>query len=126
MGWSASHIFRQWIADSLTRTSTPNYGTDVPKVALYNNSVTPDENASAALSAYNAGQWATANEVFQAGQWAQGGVPLSGISGTSHFADTADAVWYAAPDLASGSAATLGSIYGCLVEHYTRTQPAAG
>src|SRR5258708_5852056 len=94
MGWSASHIFRQWIADSLTRTSTPNYGTDVPKVALYGNAVTPDENVTAALSAYNAGQWATANEVFQAGQWAQGGVALSGISGTSHSADTADAVWY--------------------------------
>ncbi len=125
MGWSASHIFRQWIADSLTRTSTPNYGTDVPKVALYNNSVTPDENASAALSAYNAGQWATANEVFQAGQWAQGGVALSGISGTSHFADTADAVWYDAADLASGSAATLASIYGCLVYDDTLTTPVA-
>src|SRR5258707_477979 len=66
-----------------------------------------------------------ADRSLQAGQWAQGGVALSGISGTSHFADTADAVWYDAADLASGSAATLASIYGCLVYDDTLTTPVA-
>ena len=76
MAWGAgSHVFRQWIADCLTRTQTSlNFATDVPKVALYGNTGTPDQNVSAALSAYNAGQWVTANEVFQAVTWPQGGV----------------------------------------------------
>jgi len=125
MAWSASHIFRQWLGDSLTRTSTPNYGTDVPKVALYNNTITPDENVTAANSAYNVAQWATAQEVFQAGQWAQGGVALAGTSGTTHFNDTADALWYDANDTASGTAATLASVFGCLVYDDTLTTPVA-
>ena len=54
MAFSASHMFRQWIADCLTRTQTSlNFATDVPYVALYTNAITPDENATAALSAYN-------------------------------------------------------------------------
>lgn len=127
MTWSASHIFRQWQADHLTRTTTQNYGTDVPKVALFNNSITPDENCTAALSAYNAAasQWLAANEVSQVGQWAAGGVALSGISGTTHFNDTSDAVWYDANDTASGTAATLASVFGCLVYDDTLTTPVA-
>lgn len=125
MSWTASKMFRPWVADNFTRTATPNYATDVPKVALYNNSITPDENATAANSAYNAGQWATAQEVFQAGQWAQAGVALSGASGTTHFSDTSDAVWFDAADTSSGAAATLASVFGCLVYDDTLTTPVA-
>jgi len=128
MAWSGSAIFRQWIADCLTRTQTSlNFGTDVPKAALYNNSITPDNNVTAALSAYNAGtsQWLTANEVSQAGQWATGGVALSGTSGTTHFNDTSSAVWYTASNTASGSAATLANVYGTLVYDDTLTAPVA-
>jgi hypothetical protein len=128
MAWSSSHVFRQWIADCLTRTQTSlNFSTDVPKVALYSNAITPDENVTAALSAYNAtsSQWLTANEVFQAGKWAQGGVALSGTTGTANFTGTLDSVWYDANDTASGSAATLASVYGCLVYDDTLTAPVA-
>jgi hypothetical protein len=118
-------MFRQWIADNLTHTATPNYSTDAPKAALYGSTGTPDENVSAALSAYNAGQWVTANEVFQAGQWAQGGVALGSPSGVTHFNDTADAVWYDANDTASGTAATLAGVFGTEVYDDTLTTPVA-
>ena len=128
MAWATSHMFRQWIADSLTRTQTSlNFATDVPKVALYNNSVTPDENCTAVLSAYNAAAsaWLTANEQFQAGQWAQGGVALSSTTGTTNFTGTFDAVWYSAATTSSASACTLANVYGDLVYDDTLTAPVA-
>jgi hypothetical protein len=125
MAFAASHMFRQWIADNLTHTATPNYATDVPKVALYGNAGTPDENATAANTAYSVGQWITGNEVSQAGQWAAGGVAVSGASGTGDFAATADAVWYTASNTASGTAATLAAVFGCLVYDDTLTTPVA-
>jgi hypothetical protein len=125
MGFTASHIFRQFVADELTHTATVNWGTDVPKVALYGNTGTPDENAAAANSAYNAGQWVSGNEVSQVGQWAAGGVALSTISGTTHFNDTNDAVWYTAANTQSGAAATLAGVFGDLVYDDTLTTPVA-
>lgn len=126
MAWTASHMFRQWIADCLTRTQTSlNFATDVPKVALYGNTITPDENTTAVLSAYNAtaSQWLTAGELFQAGQWAQGGVALAGATGVTNFTGTADAIWYDANDSASGSACTLAGVYGDLLYDDTLTAP---
>jgi hypothetical protein len=120
-------MFRQWISDCLTHTATPVFGTDTFKVALYNNSITPDENATAVLSAYNAASsaWLTANEQFQAGQWAQGGIALSGTTGTTNFSGTFDAVWYGASNAASGTACTLANVYGDLTYDSTLTTPVA-
>lgn len=128
MAWAASHMFRQWIADCLTRTQTSlNFATDVPKAALYGNTITPDENATAVLSAYNAtsSAWLTAGEVYQAGQWAQGGVALGSTTGVTNFTGTADAVWYGAANTASGSTCTLANVYGDLVYDSTLTAPVA-
>jgi hypothetical protein len=120
-------MFRQWISDCLTRTATPNFAADTFMAALFNNSITPNENDTAANTAYNggSGQWLTANEVFQTGQWAQGGIALSGTSGVSNFTGTADAVWYSASNVASGSAATLAGVYGDLLYDTTLTTPVA-
>ena len=89
-------------------------GSDSHKVALYNNSITPDNTvATAVLTEYNgsASQWVTANEVSQAGQWAAGGVAL----GTVTFAQASNVDTFGAANTASGSAATLAAVYGCLV-----------
>jgi hypothetical protein len=121
-------MFRQWIADCLTRTQTGlNFATDVPKVALYNNSVTPTTDATAAQTAYNGagGQWLVANEVSQAGQWAAGGVAITGGSGITNFTNTAGAVWFTAANTSSGSAATLANVYGNLFYNDTLTAPVA-
>jgi hypothetical protein len=122
MAWSASKVFRQYIADSLNRTTAFDLNSDAFKVALYNNSITPDLDVTAANGAYNAGQWVNTNEVSQSGQWAAGGVAL-----TSVVVDTSTTavVMFDAADTASGSAATLSNVYGCLVYDDTLTTPVA-
>jgi hypothetical protein len=122
MAWTNSKVFRPCLADVFDNTTALDLGSDVPKVALYNNSITPDNDVTSANSAYNVGQWATAQEVFQAGQWAQGGIALAG---TVLNSGTADIVFYDANDTASGTAATLASVFGCLVYDDTLTTPVA-
>lgn len=124
MAWTDSRIMRPATADVWDNTTAIDLGADVPKVALYNNSITPDNDVTSALSAYNAAtsQWLTANEVFQAGQWAQAGVALAG---TVLNSGTADLVFYDANDTSSGSAATLATVFGCLVYDDTLTTPVA-
>ena len=122
MSWGSSKIFTQFLLGALDRTTAFDLDTDVPKVALYDNDITPDNTVSLANSAYNVGQWVTTgNEVFEAGQWAQAGVVLAG-----HDVTTASTtVTYDATDTASGSAADLANVYGCLVYDDTITTPTA-
>mgnify|MGYP001570395840 CR=1 FL=1 len=120
MAWANSRVFRALVRDVLDNTTAVDLGSDVPKVALYNNSITPDNDVTSANSAYNVDQWLTANEVYETGQWAQGGVALSGTSLDSSVADT---VFYDAADTASGAAADLANVYGCLAYDDTLTTP---
>lgn len=126
MAWTNSKIFRPLLADVLDNTTAVDLGADVPKVALYDNTITPDNDVTSANSAYGAGVWSTTGggtgtpQVFQAGQWAQGGVALAS---TSLDSATADTVFYDAADTASGAAATLSNVYGCLVYDDTLTTP---
>jgi hypothetical protein len=123
MAWTNSKMFRATIADIFDNTAAIDLGSDVPKVALYDTDPTPDNDVTSANTAYNVGQWATAgNEVFEAGQWAQGGVALGT---TSLNSGTADVVFYDAADTASGSAADLAAVFGCLVYDDTITTPVA-
>jgi len=122
MAWADSRIFRAFIKDTIDNTTAFDLGSDVPKVALYTNAITPDNDVTSANSAYNVGQWGTANEQYEAGQWAQGGVALAS---TSLDAGTADTVFYDAADTASGSTADLTAVYGCLVYDDTLTTPVA-
>lgn len=124
MAWSASFIFRILIANLLGNTAAFDLdnGADSFKNALYNNSITPDKDVTAANSAYNVDQWGTANEVYQAGQWAQGGVALSGQAVST---PSSGVVMWDATDTASGSAATLASVFGCLIYDDTLAAPVA-
>jgi hypothetical protein len=122
MAWTDSRLFRAFVADVLDNTAAFDLGSDVPKVALYNNTITPDNDVTAANSAYNVGQWATAQETFEAGQWAAGGVALAS---TSLNSGTADIVFYDANDTASGSTADITNATGDLVYDDTLTTPVA-
>ena len=123
MAWSNSKIFRQFLADAVLNVAAFDLDSDSFKVALYDNDITPDNDVTAANSAYNVGQWATTgNEVFEAGQWAQAGVALT--SPTINVG-TADVVFWDAADTASGSAADLAAVFGCLVYDDTLTTPVA-
>ena len=123
MAWANSRIFRAFLGDVLENTAAFDLGADTIKVALYDNDITPDNDVSAANSAYDAGQWAsTNNEVSEAGQWATGGVDLSSPSVN---VGTADVVFFDATDTASGSAADLADVHGCLVYDDTLAAPVA-
>lgn len=124
MAWSNSKIFRQTLGDYFVRTASfaMDMDADSFKAALFNNSITPDNDVSAANSAYNAGQWATANETFEAGQWAQGGVALTSVVLN---VGTADVVFFDAADTASGSTADITNAFGALVYDDTLTTPVA-
>lgn len=123
MAWTASKVFRSYLADILANTTAIDLdGTDTLRAALYNNSITPDQNATSANSAFNAGQWATANEVSQAVQWPTGGVALPTPSVNS---GTSDVVFFTSGNIQSGSAATLTNAYGMLVYDDTMTTPVA-
>lgn len=122
MAWTNSKIFRPYLADVLDNTTAIDLGADSFKAALYNNTITPDNDVTAANSAYNVGQWATAAEVFEAGQWAQTGIVLTGQTVNS---GTADVVFFDANDTASGSAADLTNATGVLVYSDTIATPVA-
>jgi hypothetical protein len=122
MPWTDSRVFRPFVADVFDNTAALDCGADSFKAALYNNTGTPDNDVTAANSAYNVGQWVVANEVSQAGQWAAGGVVLTSQVLNS---GTADVVFFDAADTASGSAATLASVFGCLVYDDTIATPVA-
>ncbi len=70
MAWSNSKIFRSFLKDVLGNTTAIDLdsGADAPKVALYNNSITPDQDVASASSAYNAGVW-NAGGVFDVTGW---------------------------------------------------------
>lgn len=124
MAWSDSRVFRAFVGDVVSNTAEFNLsGTgDTFKVALYNNTITPDNDVSAANSAYNTGQWANTNEVSEVGEWDAGGVAL-----TSQVVNvgTSDVVFWDAADTASGPNADLSDVHGCLVYDDTLTTPVA-
>lgn len=124
MAWSNSKILRQYVADSLNRTAAFDLNSDTFKAALFNNSITPDQNVTAALGAYNAtsSQWLTANELYETGQWNQGGQALTGVVVDT---STSGVVMFDAADTASGASADLAAVFGCLVYDDTLTTPVA-
>jgi len=122
MAFTESRIFRQTIADVLGNTTAMDLDSDTLKVALYGNSITPDRDATAANTAYNAGQWLAANELSSSGQWAVGGVALSSKSLST---PSTGVVMFDAADTSSGSSATLTNVYGVMVYDDTLTTPVA-
>lgn len=120
MAWSNSKIFSSFVTDTLNRTASFDLNSDSLKAALFNNSITPDQTATAANSAYNAGQWVNTNELSNGG-WAAGGVALTSV--TSQF--TSNVYTLDAADTANGSAATISGAFGCLLYDDTLTTPVA-
>lgn len=92
----SSGLFVATFVDALDTTQLAiDLDLDTHKVALFNNSVTPDFDAVAASAAYGAGVWAT-NEVSGTGYTAGGalltGTTFTGAAGIATF-DATDASW---------------------------------
>lgn len=132
MAWSASGMFTITMADLLVGTisnTTTNIDSETAyKVALYDNSITPNYEVAAASGAYGAGVWSATGgatgtpQVYHTGQWAQAGVTLTSTAVTRPGSGI---VMWDAADAASGSAATMSNIYGCLIYCDALTTPVA-
>jgi len=120
MAWSNSKIFSAFVRDTFNQTATFDLDTHTLKCALYNNTGTPDQTVASASSAYNTGQWVTANELSNGG-WTAAGLALTSVTSTfSSNVYTLDAA-----DTANGSAATISGAFGCLIYDDTLTTPVA-
>lgn len=117
MAWSASAWFRAFFTDTaLQATGTGWAGIDADsiKAALYQDTITPDKDATSAASAYGGGVWATTapTQQFEAGQWAQGGEVLASKTFTN---PSTGVVMLDAADRASANAADLLNVAGVYV-----------
>lgn len=119
MAWSNSKIFRPLLADCLDNTVALDLGSDAHKVALFDGTVTPNQDVTSANSCYAAGVWA-------AGGVSDTNWPAAGLTLGTHTIDsgTAATVFMDAADLANASTVTLASVNGCLVYDDTMTSPA--
>ena len=126
MTWTASKVFRPFVADVLDNTTAVDLGTDVPKVAVFNNTPTPNQDVTSALSAFNAAtsQWVTANEIIDTlnTNWVSGGRALGS---TSLNSSSAGIVFYDAADTTGAGNVTMTGFYGGLVYDDTLTTPVA-
>lgn len=123
MAWTSSEVFRAWFKDCMDRTAAFDMNTDAFLVALFNDTITPNQDAAAADTAYNAGVWLTAaEETGSAGQWDAGGESLPN---PTINAGTAGVVFWDGDNVVSGATATIADAYGCLVYDDTLTTPVA-
>lgn len=112
---SSSAMFREYAATVL-KVGSGSTGVDgTLKVALFNDSVTPDKDAALASTAYNTGTWTTGNEVTDSdgtSNWSAGGVALSGGAVTT---PSSGVVMFDATDTTHSSTVTISNAYGCLL-----------
>lgn len=122
MAWSISGGFRQMQADNYSTTVVLNLTLTTHKVAIYNNTGTPDFDTTAVLSAYNgvASQWVVANEVSGTGYVAGG----SALTGTTVTTSAGRIVKWTASNL-SWTTATFSAANGCLIYADAMTTPVA-
>jgi len=125
MAWTASAIFREMVAHSFDRTEVFDLDTDAFKVALFNNSVTPDRDETE--TGYNeaSGQFLVANEVIDSSgggtDWPTGGRPLVNPDIT---VVAGGIIQFDADNTASAGATTdIAAAMGCLVYDDTLTTP---
>ena len=124
MAWSGTDtaVFGAFIEACVENTAAFDVIDDTLKVALFNNSVTPDEDAAAASTRYTQGQWTTTNEVDEGTNWDAGGEPL--LTPTGSFA-TGTYTFDGVDTTQGGVSTTLANVYGCLLYDDTLTPPNA-
>lgn len=126
MSWAAggSKIFQRYLTNMINNDLEFDYAADTIMAALYNDTITPDNDVTDdVLASYNgaASQWVTAGEVIDTTtgtDWPAGGVAL----GTKVVdVTTADVVEVNAANTASGATADIENAFGCLVYDNTLT-----
>ena len=111
MAWTNSKIFQATIIDALGNTTAFDFDADVPKVALFDGTITPSQTVASASTAYAAGVWASGG-VSDASGWPAAGRVLAGIT----WAAAGGVCTYDANDTVSANdTTTLTNANGCLV-----------
>lgn len=131
MAWTDSRVFREWPKSIMGQGQTAavlpagyaGLGADTVKVALFNNSGTPDKDAALTSTGFNTGQWVTANEVTDATNWVSGGRALASKTFTT---PSTGVFMFDAADLAGGGNVTLTNATGLLVYDNTITAGTGG
>lgn len=127
---ASSAIFQQAMLNPIGRgvASTTGFPTtygglvaDSVKVALFNNTTTPDKTVAVGSTGFNTGQWTTGNEVIDTGgsNWPTGGIALSSVSWALDTGSSS-ICFHAANTTGLGNV-TIANAFGCLVYDSTIT-----
>lgn len=112
MAWSNSKMHAPFVLGNIDGSVAFDLDADSIKVALFNNTITPDNSVLLAASGYNAGVWLAAAEVSDAAEWPATGEILANAS----VAQSGTTITFDADDVVStGSSATLADVHGGLV-----------
>lgn len=125
MAWTDSRVLRSFLTDTLAGTAVFDLDSpsDTYKLALFNNSVTPDKDASSANSRYGTpATFTTGNEVTDATNWVAGGKAVTSLTCT---APSTGVIMVDSADVASGGNVTLSGFFGGLLYDDTKTTPVA-
>lgn len=118
MAFSTSGVFGSLLEDALENTTAYDLPADSHKVALFNNTVVPDVDATAANNVYGSGTWTTGNEVADGTNWDAGGEPLV----TPTLVRATGVLTFDGEDTTQGGAnTTLASVYGAAIFDTTVT-----
>lgn len=124
MAWTASKVLIGAIVDMFGNTVAYDLNTDAFKVALYNDSITPNQVVTSALGCYGSGVWTAGSSpnVQDATGWPYAGRSLVTVTLTDYSAATV--VFDAADTVSANDTTTLASVYGCLNYNDTIAAPA--
>lgn len=123
MAWTNSKVFTEWIIGPMLQSAGTAYtglDTDAVLVALFDDTITPDNDAAVASTGFNTGVWTNTEppQQFDAAGWPTGGLALASKTFTEPAADT---VRFDAADRASTANVTITAAVGCLVYDDTIT-----
>src|SRR4051812_29841942 len=125
MAWTDSRVLRSFLTDTLAGTAVFDLDSpsDTYKLALFNNSVTPDKDASSANSRYGTpATFTTGNEVVDVTNCVAGGKAVTSLTCT---APSTGVIMVDSADVASGGNVTLSGFFGGLLYDDTKTTPVA-
>ena len=125
MSWTNSKMFAPALVDMLLDTAASyDLNADAFKVPLYNDTITPAQTVTSALSCYGAGVWTAGSSpnVQDAAGWPYAGRSLVTVTCTDYSVATFK---FDADDTVSANdTTTLASVYGCQVYNDTMVTPA--
>ena len=120
MAFTTSAVFGALLEDALENTAAFDFNApDQFKVALYPNTITPDEDVTSANSAHGVDQWLT--DTFDGANWPDGGEVLV----TPTLTRATGVLTFDGVDTTQTGANTTLDVYGCQIYDDTLTTPVA-